>query len=389
MVRAERQLVERWFVRQGLPHLIHDYRADTDVFTRALPFLLLVFFFNVAGSFGDRFTGWGQAGIAAASTGVILIAAIVLNIVRGRGPLQLPDRVGPIELAAFVLVPTIPSLLFGGSRLSAAAGVAALNLTLLAVVYFVVGYGLVPTTVWAVRQTVHHLSQLVTLMGRALPFVLVFSAFLFINAELWQVANDFTAVSFWTSVGLLSSVAAGFVALRIPREIGQVARFDSWPEACRLATSARSPLDLADPRDMAGDPSRPLHRRLRFNVGLVVLFNMGLQIVLVSTAIGAFYVLFGVVAVREDTIVAWTSLDAIPVDDVVARTRLLGTDLVLTVQLFRVVGFLVAFSALQFAVAAVTDSAYREEFFEEVTGEVREALAVRAVYLDRIEQGRV
>ena len=43
-----------------------------------------------------------------------------------------------------------------------------------------------------------------------------------------------------------------------------------------------------------------------------------------------------------------------------------------------------AFSALQFAPAAVTDAAYREEFFDEVTSEVRHALAVRSIYLDQL-----
>ncbi len=385
MSDGQRELVERWFIRHGLPHLIAGYRADTDVFTRALPFLLLVFFFNVAGSFGDRFTGWGQAGIAAVSTLIILAAAVLLNVVRNRRPFQLPDRVGPVELGAFVLLPTIPSLLFGGSPLAVAGAVIALNLTILALVYFVVGYGLVPTTVWAARQTVRHLSQLLTLMGRALPFVLVFSAFLFINAELWQVAHDFTTVSFWSAVGLLSLVAAAFLGLRIPKEIGEVAQFASWQRVCELATEAKSPLGDVSGDDLTGDHRPPMSKALRFNVGLVVLFNMGLQIALVSVAIGAFYTVFGVLAVREETILAWTSLETMPADDVLARGRWLGTDVVLTVQLVRVVGFLVAFSALQFAVAAVTDATYREEFFSEVTGEVREALAVRAVYLRRFD----
>ena len=34
---------ERWFVQRGLPHFIDEYRATTDVWTRAAPFLTLVF----------------------------------------------------------------------------------------------------------------------------------------------------------------------------------------------------------------------------------------------------------------------------------------------------------------------------------------------------------
>src|SRR5690606_17668150 len=41
--RVEHRLeVERWFLQRGIPHFIHGYRATEDVFTRALPVLLLV-----------------------------------------------------------------------------------------------------------------------------------------------------------------------------------------------------------------------------------------------------------------------------------------------------------------------------------------------------------
>ncbi len=380
----ERHAVERWFLRQGLPHLIDDYRASTDVFTRAIPFLVLVFLFNVFGAFGDRFTGWSQAGVAVLSALIILGLAVLVNLLRGRRALQLPDDVGPVELAVFTFVPVVPALLFGDQPAVGVAGIVAFNLVVLAVVYVVVGYGLVPTTVWAFGQTWRHLSQILTLMGRALPFVLVFSAFLFLNAELWQVARDFTTLSFAVTVGLLLLVAAAFVALRIPKEIDGIARFESWSRVCELADGSGSPLTGRDPETLTGRCDPPLSRADRLNVGLVVLFNLGLQIVLVSAAIGLFYVVFGVFAVREDTIVAWTSLTELGSQDVVASFDLGGTDLVLTVELIRVVGFLAAFSSLQFAVAAVTDRAYREEFFDEVTGEVRRALAVRSIYLDRL-----
>jgi hypothetical protein len=218
--------------------------------------------------------------------------------------------------------------------------------------------------------------------------VLVFSAFLFLNAELWQVAQDFTALSFWVTCGLLVTVAAGFIALRIPREIGEVARFESWTQVHELAERSDSPLRSLGTPGSSGRCDPPLSRADRFNVGLVVLFNLGLQIVLVSAAIGAFYVVFGVFAVRGDTIVLWTTLETVGDDDVLFERTWGDTRIVLTTELLRVVGFLMSFSALQFSVAAVTDATYRTEFFSEVTGEVRQALAVRAIYLDRLVGAR-
>ena len=54
----------------------------------------------------------------------------------------------------------------------------------------------------------------------------------------------------------------------------------------------------------------------------------------------------------------------------------------LTEELLKVAIFLAAFSGLYFIVVLLTDATYREEFLEEVVGEVREAFAVRAAYLE-------
>ena len=84
-----------------------------------------------------------------------------------------------------------------------------------------------------------------------------------------------------------------------------------------------------------------------------------------------------------EVIAAWTQADPKLLG---TAFGLLGRDVQLTQELLRVAGFLAAFSGLYFAVTAVTDSAYREEFFEEVVGEVREAFAVRAVYLELMDR---
>ncbi len=96
--------------------------------------------------------------------------------------------------------------------------------------------------------------------------------------------------------------------------------------------------------------------------------------VLVGLMIGAFYVVFGIVTVRFTTIQEWVSADP----DILWR---INDQLVVTAELLRVSGFIAAFSSLQFAVSAITDDTYREEFLGELVGEVREAFAVRVLYL--------
>ena len=48
---------ESWFVKRGLPHFIDEYRATTDVWTRAAPFLILIFFAELAFSLDEKREG--------------------------------------------------------------------------------------------------------------------------------------------------------------------------------------------------------------------------------------------------------------------------------------------------------------------------------------------
>jgi hypothetical protein len=119
-------------------------------------------------------------------------------------------------------------------------------------------------------------------------------------------------------------------------------------------------------------------------VSLVVLVATGVQVAFVSVMIGAFFVLFGMLAVPLDTLASWVGADPGDVD-VIATLTVSGDAYPLTVELLRVAGFLAAFSGLYFTVYVLTDATYRSEFFDEVVGEVRVALAARVAYLAAID----
>ncbi len=57
-------------------------------------------------------------------------------------------------------------------------------------------------------------------------------------------------------------------------------------------------------------------------------------------------------------------------------------DVRVTVELLRVSAGIAALSGLYYSVAVLTDSTYREEFLEELTGELRAVFADRARYLE-------
>lgn len=375
--------VEGWFVRRGVPNLIAEYRASTDVFTRAAPFLVLVFLFETLTALDEDRKGWNEVLPVAAAILVVVGAAAALNRLRGRRFLQLPDRVGWPELAVFVLVPPFIPVLFGGDTILDSLGLVVTNLIILGLAYGVVAFGLIPMTRWAVGQMLRQFGNLLNLMVRALPLLLVLSTFLFLNAELWQVAADFTADYYRLTIGLLLGVTLLFLFIRLPRELDAIERFESWSQVRRLAADgpeAVRPLgeNWTDPEGLHA----PLVRRERWNLVLVLVFSQLVQIALVSVIIGAFYFAFGLVAVREETIVQWTELLPGELESDILWSSSSGPNrVIVTRTLIRVVGFLAAFSGLQFTVSTLTDDAWRREFVTDVIGEVREAVAVRALYL--------
>ena len=129
-------------------------------------------------------------------------------------------------------------------------------------------------------------------------------------------------------------------------------------------------------------PDTPeLGRWSRLNVGMLLFVAQGIQVLLVAVLIAGFYVVFGMLTVREGTILQWTTAGELTgSDDWAARVPLLGNEVIFTRQLVLVAGFIGLVSGLQFAVQVVTDKTYRDEFAAEMTDELRQALAVRAVY---------
>lgn len=381
-LRAERRrATERWFLRRGVPHFIDGYSAGRHVLTRAALFLALVFVVEMLSTFDPDREGWTEVGPFVGGVALLLASWVLVNRLRGRRPFQRPDTVGPVEVTVFVLAPALVPLLFHDDPVRHSIVIVGANLLILAAAYVVTSYGLVPLSRWALGHLVHQLGDLANFAARALPLMLLFATVLFLNAEFWQVASDLVAPFFAVVVGMLFAAGLVFVVLRVPRELDEVSHFSSWAEVDRLA--AGSPLGSVARHHDDGEPPAvaPLRRRAWLNVGLVLVFSQGVQILLVSVLIGVFYLVFGLFAVREQTMLQWVSDQDL---SVIAEWQVFGNQVVFTWELVRSAVLVAAFAGLQFTVSVLIDSTYRQEFFEDAVGEVHESLAVRACYLDEL-----
>lgn len=127
----------------------------------------------------------------------------------------------------------------------------------------------------------------------------------------------------------------------------------------------------------------PLRWHEWLNVGLVVVFGQGLQIVLITVALVLVLLLFGVLLFPLELQTDWAGAPT----DVIATTTVLGRELTLTGALVTVALTLGAFCGLYFTVSALSDATYRAEFFSEADRALRRVFAVRSVYRAALGRG--
>jgi len=346
---------EERFRRAGLPLLIEDRAAATDVWNHAFPLLALVLLAELSNGLNFDWGVLANLAAVAGSLGIVLAGVAVLNRTRGRRALAIPESLGRAELAAFVVLPAVLPLVFGG-QVTSALVTAGGNLVLLALVYGVLGFGLVSIVRWAGRRLIGQLGRSVLLLARAIPLLLIFSVVLFINTEMWQVFAQMDDASLGAIVGLLVLIGTGFLVGRIPREVETIER-------------------------EAGAAGPPLHRSQLINVGLVLFVSQALQVLVVSLAIAGFFVAFGLLAIGPDVLEAWVGTRTGDAVLGLGDASVLGLRIHLTAELLRVATAIASFSGLYYSIAVLTDTTYREEFLEEVTQEMRETFAARAEYL--------
>jgi hypothetical protein len=228
-------------------------------------------------------------------------------------------------------------------------------------------------TVWAGRRTFGSLGLLFPLVTRALPLLLLFITFLFINTEVWQVASRLDGRVMWLTVLLFIAVAVGFLLARLPEELDV---FDEQLDAEQIRAGCKgTPFEpmaqacSAEELDAATDHIEGLQK---VNLVLVLLIAQLIQVLLLSLSVFAFFLVFGSVAIHPDVIKAWLG-------DVDTLHPLLGREW-LSHQLLQVSVFLAAFSGLYFTVYAVSDGNYRKQFFSAILDELQQAISARAAY---------
>ena len=230
-----------------------------------------------------------------------------------------------------------------------------------------------PIVTWALHRTVGSLRQLFPTVTRALPLLICFVTFLFINAEVWHIASRLDGGVLWLVVLLFFAMGVGFLLVRLPEEID---RADDELDDQRIVEVTRGTPLAAEVERLAG--ARPdalsthaqISRFERVNLTVALVVIQLSQVLLVALTLMLFFLLLGGLAMSNEVIETWIGEPTL---------HLRGLEN-LSVELLQVSIFLAAFSALYISVTAVTDDTYRGQFFTGVLRQMEKAVAVRAGY---------
>lgn len=377
---------ERWLVQRGVPHLIPGYSASRQIWVRARPFLLGVLFLEAALPVSARYSGLSQGVANVASFVAMAVAMYLFNRRWGK---RLVDSAGAMdrpELVFFVLAPALITLLVERGNVYAALEAMIFNVVLLGLTYVVVGFGIIPMVRWSLGMLVRHLFAVSRLFAKTLPLLLVLTVFMFINAEIWQVANLVEPPAFLVVSTGVTLVGLSFVWMSSDEIIDDLEAPESWDELFELvgdsplADIARSKESLtANDSGALDEPAAasPLSRGGRLNLRLLIVVSLASQVFLVSFGVILVYVLLGGLFMNEAILEAWTgSTDFEPIGSM----SIGNLQLFFTTEHLRVSGLVGALSGLNVAVSALTDQTYKDSYVADLAGEVQENLAVRRVY---------
>ena len=278
-----------------------------------------------------------------------------------------------------VIAPAVPSALFG--QWGDAAQTVLEGMVVLFAIWALTSYGVVSLLGWAGRRTSSQLPAYLNLIVRALPLLLLFMTFLFVNAEVWEVAGTLTGPIYIAVLAVFFILGNVFLMSRLPALMRAQNTFASWAEVIDLVDAAgrgsrrlraslgrhshggasgRSPADAPTVqyrprrRVLPGDPD---HRHGAGDVRILRALR-----------------------VLGDRVGHRSRVDRRRRSRPRRRDgRLAGSSSSVS-RCYVSPGFLAAFAGMYFTVVLSTDATYRDEFAEDIGPELRQALAMRLLY---------
>ncbi len=368
----ERRRLERYFLHHGLPHLAAGYDPRTDTLTRMRSPLVVLLLVGLAFVLRPDWPWTLRIPALLAGIGVAAGIFVLVNFLRHRPLLDRPQRVGFPEVAVLVLAPPVAAAALGeGGRFVLGLAIGTLGIALF--LYALMSFGVLSLFLHQWRRAGDGIAASGAVAIRAMPPVLAVLLFLSLSRESWQAFGDLEGWRYGGVVIAFTLLVLLILVVGLSQERSQL--LTPQPGDDLSESARRTPAAALVERHVS--PVTPALGRLeRLNVGLALLLTLFTRVVAVAIAVGAFFLIFGLLVVDRELSLRWVGGDP----NLLVAATIAGREVVLTEAHFRVAGILGAFGALYFAAVALGDPRHREKFLDDELDRLSGVMAAWAYY---------
>jgi hypothetical protein len=225
---------------------------------------------------------------------------------------------------------------------------------------------------WALRFSWTQFGALGTLMGRALP-LLMLTVMVYFTNEIWQLSARLSGTRFWQTTAFLSAVAVAFMVTTIRDEVGELRASRSAERDAASGTPLQKPVEQARPE---------LSRSERVNVVAILVLAQAIQVIFFAAGVFIFFMALGAIAVPDELELLWSGEESCAVGEPPCRAVVLGVPLPVSQTAVHTALFVAVLSGLYFTVSSSVDPIYRQRFFDPLVADVAANLAARDAYLE-------
>ena len=403
-----------WFRKQGVPLIIPARQRALDAFPRSVPWILwagimhicYIFLRDILLFVVEDVKGSLPNYIKALTSDSALSNEVLPVLVLGGIFLVMPIISGAfIALAHMLMVRTpqwvqittgILTLLFAGMLFTTGVfeastlegidfvydGGQVFPLIVIGI-YLAIFLGVETVLGWSLKHAIHQLASLSPMIAKVLPVLMVSVLFIFVNADLWKLANGLSFPRTWAVLGLMGLLAVFVVVTtsleRTARLLGRsrgddIARFsdNDYEYAAALEGGIwNTAQDWVEEKKIL--EHRPLKIAPWSNL-IIPMIGQIIQATLFMLLVFGFFMGFSSIAISDTTIESWMTVKP-------EHLKILGVDTNINAVVIKVSMIVAVFSGLSFVATTSSDEKYARSFLKPMIARIKHILVIRDIYL--------
>ena len=404
-----------WFRKQGAPLIIPARQRALDAFPRSVPWILwasimhicYIFLRDILLFLVEDVKGSLPDYVKALTTNSALSDEVLPLLVLGGIFLVLPIISGVLIALTHKLMVRTPqwvqittgilTVLFAGVLFTAGVfetssldgldfvydGGKAFPLIVIGI-YLAIFLGVDTVLGWSLKHAIHQLASLPPMIAKVLPVLMVSVLFIFVNADLWKLANGLSFPRTWAVLGLMGLLAVFVVVTtsleRTARLLGRyrgddIARFteNDYEHAAALEGGIwNTAQDWVEEKKIL--EHRPLKVAPWSNLIIIPMIGQIIQAIFFMLLVFGFFMGFSSIAISDTTIESWMSIKP-------EHLKILGVDTNINAVVIKVSMIVAVFSGLSFVATTSSDEKYARSFLKPMIERIKHILIIRDIYL--------